>query len=81
MTPGPSLGACLDCSRKYGEEHGFPDLIVSNATWKKVCPEHAPGGLLCPSCLIRRLVRLGLTNVRAKFTSGPLNIVDQWVKP
>jgi hypothetical protein len=73
---GPSDGACLDCHRKYGDIHGFPDLIVPDWVWEKINPGSDGGGLLCPSCLCGRAARLGLQNIEAQFTSGPFLCVD-----
>lgn len=64
-------GCCLDCGRKYGDEYGFPDLLVPNDIWVKISPTGDEGGLLCPSCMCRRASDLGLTSVPARFVSGP----------
>jgi hypothetical protein len=64
-------GSCYDCGRRYGNEHGFPDLVVSNETWIMISPTGDEGGLLCPSCMCRRAADLGIENAPAKFMSGP----------
>lgn len=69
-TPG-TFGACYDCGRRYGDEYGFPDLVVPNDVWAKISPRGDEGGLLCPSCMCRRASALGITAVPARFTSGP----------
>jgi hypothetical protein len=66
----PSRGACLDCGRRYGDEYGFPDLIVDDATWELIHPGSDGAGLLCPSCMCRRAHKAGI-RVAARFTSGP----------
>ena len=62
---------CMDCGRKYGDEFGFPDLVVPHDIWAKISPTGDSGGLLCPSCMCRRAHDAGLENVRAVFRSGP----------
>lgn len=64
-------GCCLDCGRKYGNEYGFPDLVVPDDVWLKISPTGDEGGLLCPSCMCRRAVDAGLENILAVFRSGP----------
>jgi hypothetical protein len=67
---------CFDCGRQYGDEYGFPDLVVSNEVWKKISPTGHEGGLLCPSCMCRRTHAAGLLNVAATFRSGPFCVTD-----
>lgn len=64
-------GCCYDCGRRYGDAYGFPDLIIPNDVWLEISPLGDEGGLLCPSCICRRLY---LKNIKTsgKFTSGPL---------
>jgi hypothetical protein len=63
--------ACYGCARRYGAEYGFPDLVVPDDVWKRISPTGDEGGLLCPSCMVKRAATLGLENVPARFTSGP----------
>ncbi len=72
-----NIAVCYDCGRAYGNKHGFPDLLVQKSTWKKISPKEYGGGLLCPSCLIRRIVSVGLIDVPATFVSGPLRMVSE----
>lgn len=73
-TLGPPLpcphGACYDCGRRYGNEYGFPDLVVPNDVWERISPRGHEGGLLCPSCIVKRCHHEGIRCV-AKWTSGP----------
>ena len=66
-----SGGACLDCKRRYGDQYGFPDLIVSDEVWEAICPGMDGGGLLCPSCICARAHAAGIAGEVARFTSGP----------
>lgn len=67
--------ACFDCGRRYGDEYGFPDLVVPNDVWKQISPFGDEGGLLCPSCICRRLHDGGITTT-GEFRSGPLCCQD-----
>jgi len=67
---------CEDCKRPYGDEHGFPDLVVPLEAWKKISTTGDESGLLCPSCICRRLHDAGLRDVPAAFMSGPIRSVD-----
>lgn len=69
--PRQMQGCCYDCGRKYGDEFGFPDLIVPHDVWNRISPNRNEGGLLCPSCICRRLFLAGI-ETRGFFTSGPL---------
>ncbi len=31
--------ACYDCGRPYGDEHGFPDLVIPHAAWAQISAE------------------------------------------
>lgn len=68
--------ACDDCQRPYGNEHGFPDLIIPLDAWKRISPRGDEGGLLCPSCICARLHKAGIT-CEGAFMSGPINSVTQ----
>lgn len=67
---------CMDCGRKYGDEYGFPDLVVPHDVWEKISPTHDEGGLLCPSCMCRRAYDTG-TQCQAVFRSGPFCQSDE----
>lgn len=65
------MATCKDCNRLYGDEHGFPDMIIPNEAWEKINPNSCGGGLLCPSCICKRLYDCGLSNIPVWFASGP----------
>lgn len=66
-----SKAGCHDCGRPYGDEHGFPDLIIATWAWKMISPAGGLGGLLCPSCICARLHKAGL-KCPGSFMSGPV---------
>lgn len=63
--------SCADCRRAYGDASGFPDLVVPHDAWERIMPGRQGGGILCPSCMCKRAHDVGLSDVPAKFTSGP----------
>jgi len=62
---------CVDCGRHYGNEYGFPDLVLPNEVWAAISPRGDGGGMLCPSCICKRLADRGFEDVPAVFRSGP----------
>ncbi len=49
---------CYDCGMPY---HDFPDMVIPDDLWEKINPTHHEGaGLLCPTCIAKRLDMLGL---------------------
>jgi len=65
------MSGCVDCGRPYGDQYGFPDLIIPDEAWLAISPTGHGGGLLCPSCICQRLHVRGIT-CEGRFTSGPL---------
>ena len=61
---------CDDCGREYGDEHGFPDLVVPHDAWATISPTGDEGGLLCPSCLCKRAHDAGLQNIAARLADA-----------
>ena len=69
------MSACQDCDRPYGDEHGFPDLIIPFSAWQKISPSGDEGGLLCPSCICARLHKAGI-RCEGAFMSGPIRSIS-----
>lgn len=67
---------CHLCRLLYGDEYGFPDLVIPDSAWAKISPTNSAGGLLCPNCINKRLVEEGINTVGC-FTSGNLQSVDE----
>lgn len=67
---------CFDCGRPYGDQHGFPDLVIEDWAWKAIAPNHDAGGLLCPSCICARLHDNNIRSYGA-FTSGPVKSITE----
>ena len=70
------MAGCHDCGRPYGDEHGFPDLIVPSHVWSKISPTGDLGGLLCPSCICARLHNARI-RCEGAFMSGPIETVSR----
>lgn len=64
------MDGCHDCKRDY-ESGGFPDLIIPFWAWKEISPTGDDGGLLCPSCICKRLHDRGI-KCEGAFMSGPI---------
>lgn len=71
------MSSCEDCDRPYGEEHGFPDLIIPFDAWKRISPSGDEAGLLCPSCICQRLYKAGI-KCSGAFVPGPIQSVDYY---
>jgi hypothetical protein len=69
---------CRDCGRPYGDEHGFPDLVIPSWAWAEICRRgrHSLGEVLCPSCICKRLHAAGIS-CEGAFTSGPIESVPR----
>lgn len=67
--------SCFDCQRPY-EDGGFPDFIIPYWAWKKISPTGDDGGLLCPSCICKRLHDAGI-RCEGAFMSGPIISVSE----
>jgi hypothetical protein len=63
---------CYDCGLPY-TDLGFQDLIVPDWAWKRIAPVDG-NGLLCPTCICRRLAVADIKNCPAFFGSGPLHL-------
>jgi hypothetical protein len=62
--------ACHDCGLLYSDP-GWCDCHIPDDTWLRISPTGHEGGVLCISCIARRLVENGIEGVPLKVTSGP----------
>jgi hypothetical protein len=65
------MASCYDCKRPYGDKHGFPDLLIAHWAWERISPKGDESGLLCPSCICKRLYDAGI-KCEGAFMSGPV---------
>ena len=66
------IAACFDCGLSYGDD-GWADFIVLDEVWLQISPTNSKDGLLCVTCMTRRMVKLGL-HAFGRFSSGPFSI-------
>lgn len=59
---------CYDCGLSYGSE-GWIETDMPDDVWRQISPTGDHGGILCITCIARRLVRLGVpqTTVLVRF--------------
>lgn len=62
--------ACPDCGLHYGGI-GWCDAHVPTDVWIQISPSGNEGGVLCITCMARRIELLGLDNVPLLIGSGP----------
>lgn len=60
---------CFDCPLVYGSP-GWADFIVLDEVWRQISPSGGKGGILCVTCMIRRMENIGLHSI-GRFSSGP----------
>jgi hypothetical protein len=48
---------CADCGMEYGT---FPDMILPDDVWARIAPREGKYGILCPTCIAKRLDKIGL---------------------
>lgn len=48
---------CADCGMEYGT---FPDMILPDDVWARIAPNEGGNGILCPTCIAKRLDKIGL---------------------
>jgi hypothetical protein len=55
---------CYDCGLVYGEP-GWVEAVIPDAIWNEIRPENASegGGILCITCICRRLKKAGYDKV------------------
>lgn len=70
-------GGCNDCGRPYGDEHGFPDLVIENYLWRRISPTGDDCGVLCPSCMLKRLWAIGVRGCYGALMSGAVWSVNR----
>jgi hypothetical protein len=70
--------ACYDCGLLYGGP-SWADFVVPDDVWKRISPFRDESGILCVSCMFRRMTLLKI-ECEGRFTSGPCAQHD-WKKP
>ena len=53
---------CYDCGLDYGDP-GWVEAVIPDKVWNEISPTGNQGGILCITCISRRLVKKGFKNV------------------
>ncbi len=53
---------CYDCDKPYGEDDWI-EAIIPDKIWNQISPNKDQGGILCISCMSRRLKEMGFKDV------------------
>lgn len=75
----PDPLGCYDCLLRYGEP-GWADFVVPDDVWLRISPTGNDAGILCATCMFRRMEICGIDSIDGQFTSGPC-ARHNWVKP
>lgn len=59
-------GWCFDCGLDYGGP-AWIEAVIPDDVWAKIAPREGKYGLLCITCIARRLARLGLEKVPVRL--------------
>ena len=52
------MSMCQGCNQEYDV-----DMDIQDELWVKITPKTGDAGLLCPNCICKRLIKLGMTRV------------------
>jgi len=68
---------CDGCGLAYGSE-GWIEAMIPDWVWKRISPSGDSGGILCITCIARRLTRAGIANVPVMLCgTEPLRAANQ----
>jgi hypothetical protein len=76
MSANP-VTTCEGCGLAYGED-GWIECVVPDEAWNRISPTGDQGGILCITCIARRLKRAGLSGVPAMLCgTEAIRVADQ----
>ena len=67
--PQPKIkptASCYDCGLDYGG-NGWIEAIIPDKVWNVISPTHDQNGILCITCIARRLNTMGYKNIPVWF--------------
>ena len=70
---------CYDCGLKY-DDVGWIEAIIPDKVWNFISPTGDEGGILCVTCISRRLAEKGLRRIPVWFC-GIEPLKAQWGDP
>lgn len=56
------VSGCYDCGLEYGKDRWI-EAIIPDKVWNDISPTGGHGGLLCISCISKRLIKKGYKDV------------------
>ena len=56
------MAACYECGLDY-QDPGWIEAVIPDKIWDEISPTGDQGGLLCITCISRRLVKVGYKRV------------------
>lgn len=56
------MAGCYDCGKPYGEDDWI-EAVIPNKIWDEISPYKNQGGILCISCIAKRLKKAGYKDV------------------
>jgi len=56
------MGGCYECGLDY-QDPGWIEAIIPDKIWNEISPTGDQAGLLCITCISRRLIKKGYKNV------------------
>jgi len=59
---GRRIMTCYDCGLKYGGD-AWIEAIIPDKIWDEISPTGDQGGILCISCIARRLKQMGYRDI------------------
>jgi len=60
------MAGCYDCGLPY-QDDGWIEANIPDEIWKAISPTGDDGGLLCVTCMARRLKKAGFEDVPVQF--------------
>ena len=80
------MTSCYDCELPYDDK--WPgDFVIQHKLWPLISPTHNGGGILCPNCMCKRLMNLGMSAVWVVVNTSEIKcknniitkIVNMWL--
>ena len=60
------MAKCYDCGLEYGDP-GWIEAVIPDQVWNEISPTGDQGGILCITCISRRLAKKGYRDIPVWF--------------